>query len=71
VDIVNFNGNFLSRVRDIAGANLIILVVTKVKIGIFRHFVELNRAVRIGSWSNLSLQNEARSNSSRASNLSF
>ncbi|KAK8975400.1 hypothetical protein V6N11_057494 [Hibiscus sabdariffa] len=30
VDIVDFNGSFLSRVRDIAGANPIILVVTKV-----------------------------------------
>ncbi|KAL1136314.1 hypothetical protein V6Z11_A12G231700 [Gossypium hirsutum] len=30
VDIVDFNGSFLSRVRDLAGANPIILVVTKV-----------------------------------------
>ncbi|KAK9291494.1 hypothetical protein L1049_019442 [Liquidambar formosana] len=30
VDIVDFNGSFLARVRDIAGANPIILVVTKV-----------------------------------------
>ncbi|KAL3755910.1 hypothetical protein ACJRO7_002887 [Eucalyptus globulus] len=30
VDIVDFNGSFLSRVRDLVGANPIILVVTKV-----------------------------------------
>ncbi|KAL5810884.1 hypothetical protein ACOSQ4_027452 [Xanthoceras sorbifolium] len=30
VDIVDFNGSFLARVRDLAGANPIILVVTKV-----------------------------------------
>ncbi|WCJ36469.1 P-loop containing nucleoside triphosphate hydrolases superfamily protein [Euphorbia peplus] len=30
VDIVDFNGSFLARVRDIVGANPIILVVTKV-----------------------------------------
>ncbi|KAJ1277448.1 hypothetical protein BS78_04G004700 [Paspalum vaginatum] len=30
VDIVDFNGSFLARVRDFAGANPIILVVTKV-----------------------------------------
>ncbi|KAF3324765.1 nitric oxide-associated protein [Carex littledalei] len=30
VDIVDFNGSFLSRIRDLAGANPIILVVTKV-----------------------------------------
>ncbi|KAL3524154.1 hypothetical protein ACH5RR_016988 [Cinchona calisaya] len=30
VDIVDFSGSFLSRVRDLAGANPIILVVTKV-----------------------------------------
>lgn len=30
VDIVDFNGSFLARVRDIAGANPIILVLTKV-----------------------------------------
>ncbi|KAM7504626.1 hypothetical protein LguiB_003530 [Lonicera macranthoides] len=30
VDIVDFNGSFLARVRDMAGANPIILVVTKV-----------------------------------------
>ncbi|XP_052190139.1 putative nitric oxide synthase isoform X2 [Diospyros lotus] len=30
VDIVDFNGSFLGRVRDLAGANPIILVVTKV-----------------------------------------
>lgn len=30
VDIVDFNGSFLVRVRDLAGANPIILVVTKV-----------------------------------------
>ncbi|PPD88302.1 hypothetical protein GOBAR_DD14760 [Gossypium barbadense] len=30
VDIVDFNGSFLSRVRDLAGANPIILVATKV-----------------------------------------
>ncbi|XP_028192754.1 NO-associated protein 1, chloroplastic/mitochondrial-like isoform X1 [Glycine soja] len=30
VDIVDFNGSFLSRVRDLAGSNPIILVVTKV-----------------------------------------
>ncbi|KAL1362480.1 hypothetical protein HN51_010729 [Arachis hypogaea] len=30
VDIVDFNGSFLSRVRDLAGANPIILVVTKI-----------------------------------------
>ncbi|XP_075513230.1 LOW QUALITY PROTEIN: putative nitric oxide synthase [Primulina tabacum] len=30
VDIVDFNGSFLSHIRDIAGANPIILVVTKV-----------------------------------------
>lgn len=29
VDVVDFNGSFLSRVRDLAGANPIILVVTK------------------------------------------
>lgn len=29
VDIVDFNGSFLSRVRDLVGANPIILVVTK------------------------------------------
>lgn len=32
VDIVDFNGSFLARVRDLAGANPIILVVTKVMI---------------------------------------
>ncbi|KAH7692750.1 nitric-oxide synthase plant protein [Dioscorea alata] len=30
VDIVDFNGSFLSRIRDLAGANPIILVATKV-----------------------------------------
>ncbi|KAB1210870.1 NO-associated protein 1, chloroplastic/mitochondrial [Morella rubra] len=30
VDIVDFNGSFLARVRDLAGANPIILVVTKI-----------------------------------------
>ncbi|XP_073139503.1 putative nitric oxide synthase [Henckelia pumila] len=30
VDVVDFNGSFLNRIRDIAGANPIILVVTKV-----------------------------------------
>ncbi|KAJ4776780.1 P-loop containing nucleoside triphosphate hydrolases superfamily protein [Rhynchospora pubera] len=30
VDIVDFNGSFLSRVRDLAGGNPIILVITKV-----------------------------------------
>ncbi|KAL0400934.1 UNVERIFIED_CONTAM: Structural maintenance of chromosomes protein 2-1 [Sesamum latifolium] len=30
VDVVDFNGSFLARVRDLAGANPIILVVTKV-----------------------------------------
>ncbi|XP_021751979.1 putative nitric oxide synthase [Chenopodium quinoa] len=30
VDIVDFNGSFLSRVRDLTGANPIILVVTKI-----------------------------------------
>ncbi|TKY67928.1 NO-associated protein 1 [Spatholobus suberectus] len=30
VDIIDFNGSFLSRVRDLAGSNPIILVVTKV-----------------------------------------
>ncbi|KAF7824846.1 putative nitric oxide synthase [Senna tora] len=30
VDIVDFNGSFLTRVRDLAGANPIILVVTKI-----------------------------------------
>lgn len=30
VDIIDFNGSFLARVRDLAGANPIILVVTKV-----------------------------------------
>ncbi|KHN11732.1 Putative nitric oxide synthase [Glycine soja] len=30
VDIVDFNGSFLSRVRDLAGSNPIVLVVTKV-----------------------------------------
>lgn len=30
VDIIDFNGSFLARVRDFAGANPIILVVTKV-----------------------------------------
>ncbi|KAK1273257.1 putative nitric oxide synthase [Acorus gramineus] len=30
VDIVDFNGSFLARIRDLAGANPIILVVTKV-----------------------------------------
>ncbi|KZV41068.1 nitric oxide synthase [Dorcoceras hygrometricum] len=30
VDVVDFNGSFLSRIRDIAGSNPIILVVTKV-----------------------------------------
>ncbi|KAK9914025.1 hypothetical protein M0R45_037824 [Rubus argutus] len=30
VDIVDFNGSFLARVRDLAGANPIILVITKV-----------------------------------------
>ncbi|CAI8615929.1 unnamed protein product [Vicia faba] len=30
VDVVDFNGSFLSRVRDLAGANPIIMVVTKV-----------------------------------------
>uniref|UniRef100_M8BXT9 NOA1/YqeH-like C-terminal domain-containing protein n=1 Tax=Aegilops tauschii TaxID=37682 RepID=M8BXT9_AEGTA len=30
VDIVDFNGSFLSRIRDFAGANPIVLVITKV-----------------------------------------
>ncbi|KAK9120752.1 hypothetical protein Syun_018369 [Stephania yunnanensis] len=30
VDIVDFNGSFLARIRDLAGANPIILVVTKI-----------------------------------------
>lgn len=30
VDIVDFNGSFLTRVRDLVGANPIILVITKV-----------------------------------------
>ncbi|GAB2291623.1 nitric oxide associated protein 1 [Dionaea muscipula] len=30
VDIVDFSGSFLSHVRDLVGANLIILVITKV-----------------------------------------
>lgn len=30
VDIVDFNGSFLTRVRDLVGSNPIILVVTKV-----------------------------------------
>ncbi|PQQ04346.1 putative nitric oxide synthase [Prunus yedoensis var. nudiflora] len=30
VDVVDFNGSFLARVRDLAGANPIILVITKV-----------------------------------------
>lgn len=30
VDIVDFNGSFLARVRDLVGANPIILVITKV-----------------------------------------
>ncbi|OVA11285.1 GTP binding domain [Macleaya cordata] len=30
VDVVDFNGSFLARIRDLAGANPIILVVTKV-----------------------------------------
>ncbi|CAN6481448.1 unnamed protein product [Victoria cruziana] len=30
VDVVDFNGSFLARIRDIAGANPIILVITKV-----------------------------------------
>ena len=30
IDIVDFNGSFLARVRDFAGANPIILVITKV-----------------------------------------
>ncbi|CAB4303845.1 unnamed protein product [Prunus armeniaca] len=30
VDIVDFNGSFLARVRDLAGANPIIIVITKV-----------------------------------------
>ncbi|XP_074590313.1 putative nitric oxide synthase [Curcuma longa] len=30
VDIVDFNGSFLARIRDLAGANPIILVITKV-----------------------------------------
>ncbi|CAN1265391.1 NO-associated protein 1, chloroplastic/mitochondrial [Linum perenne] len=30
VDIVDFNGSFLARVRDLAGANPIILVITKI-----------------------------------------
>lgn len=33
VDIVDFNGSFLARVRDLTGANPIILVVTKVTSG--------------------------------------
>lgn len=32
VDIVDFNGSFLARIRDLAGANPIILVITKVTI---------------------------------------
>ncbi len=32
VDIVDFNGSFLTRVRDLIGANPIILVATKVSI---------------------------------------
>jgi|APAra0007618257_1042622.scaffolds.fasta_scaffold01193_10 ribosome biogenesis GTPase A len=31
VDIVDFNGSFLARVRDLVGANPIILVITKVR----------------------------------------
>jgi nitric-oxide synthase len=30
VDIVDFNGSFLARVRDLVGANPIILVITKI-----------------------------------------
>ncbi|XP_004309052.1 PREDICTED: putative nitric oxide synthase-like [Fragaria vesca subsp. vesca] len=30
VDIVDFNGSFLARMRDLAGANPIILVITKI-----------------------------------------
>lgn len=30
VDVVDFNGSFLARVRDLVGANPIILVITKV-----------------------------------------
>jgi nitric-oxide synthase, plant len=37
VDIVDFNGSFLARVRDFAGANPIILVITKV-VPTARHF---------------------------------
>ncbi|KAK8970502.1 putative nitric oxide synthase [Platanthera guangdongensis] len=34
VDIVDFNGSFLARVRDLTGANPIILVVTKEAVGL-------------------------------------
>uniref|UniRef100_A0A6J0PS42 NO-associated protein 1, chloroplastic/mitochondrial-like n=1 Tax=Elaeis guineensis var. tenera TaxID=51953 RepID=A0A6J0PS42_ELAGV len=30
VDIIDFNGSFLARIRDLAGANPIILVITKI-----------------------------------------
>ena len=30
VDIIDFNGSFLTRIRDIIGANPIVLVATKV-----------------------------------------
>ena len=30
VDIIDFNGSFLTRIRDIVGANPIVLVATKV-----------------------------------------
>jgi nitric-oxide synthase len=32
VDIVDFNGSFLARIRDFAGANPIVLVITKVNL---------------------------------------
>ncbi|KAJ3672657.1 hypothetical protein LUZ60_007378 [Juncus effusus] len=45
VDIVDFNGSFLSRVRDIAGPNPIILVITKVDL--LPRDTDLNR---VGDW---------------------
>lgn len=51
VDIVDFNGSFLARIRDLAGANPIILVITKVffRVSIlFSYFiVKKNRIVEI------------------------
>lgn len=38
---MDFNGSFLARVRDLAGANPIILVVTKVICGLINYDIDI------------------------------